>query len=129
MAQLQPTAFIDDAALAAREIEFLPRTCFRGGANLAGSNACGIGIGIDAGRVVGTPAQFTLLDQFGNARNAQISQHIGGLGYSEKGTSSGTSGTLPDAVIRTGPSESDGDITFGGNAALITLAAGWVEGG
>jgi len=126
MAQLDPCYFIDDAAKAAREAE-VPAASFANGANLAGSCAAGIGINMAAGAVVGTPEQFTLLDQFGNARAGQISQHIGGDGYSAAGTSEGSAGTLPDSTIRTGANGAgDGTIPVpAGNATLASLAAGW----
>ena len=99
---------------------------------------------MDQGAVVGTPDQFTLLDQFGNAREAQISQAIGGYPFVDRVAdavpypgSGGTIGTLPDAVIQFGvmptaaakaadPSE-DGEVaTVTGNSTLSSLAAGWV---
>ena len=121
MAQLNPTLFIDDAAVAVRAPE-VPAASFDNGMNLGGC-APGIGINFGAGAVVGTPEQFTLLDQFGNARVAQISQHIGGSGLG-----AGTEGTLPDAVIRSAPNDASGDGSVGAmlNANLNTLTAGWV---
>ena len=85
------------------------------------------------GAVVGEPQQFTLLDQHGNARNAQISQFIGGEPYCDPAnwpSSGGQSGTLPDDVIRFGtPSDTgDGTVTPTGNSALTDLAVGWVAG-
>ena len=115
------TYFTDDAAVTAREAE-APDADFRNGMNNGGSNAPGIGINMLEGAVVGTPEQFTLLDQFENARAAQISQSIGGLPsvprtgdqvftwdrsqplYSANGAASsgGTEGTAPDSVIQYG---------------------------
>ena len=115
------TYFQDDAAVSAREAE-VPEASFDNGMNMGGSNSMGQGINMLEGEVVGTPEQFTLLDQFENARAAQISQSIGGLPsvprtgnqqftwdrsqalYSANGAASsgGTEGTLPDAVIRFG---------------------------
>jgi hypothetical protein len=117
----EPTAFIDSTAQATRAGE-VPNASFTNGMNLGGSNACGIGINMNGGAVVGTPGQYTLLDQFGSPRTAQISQHIGGSGLGE-----GTEGTAPDAVIRFGTPSPDGDgsLTFIGNASLYTLGAGW----
>ena len=118
-----PTFFIDDVAVGVRAPE-VPDASFDDGANLAGSNAAGLGIGIDAGEVDGTFEQFTLLDQFGNTRQAQISQHIGGSGLGD-----GSVGTLPDAIIQTGANDVDGDGTIpivAGGASLVTLLAGWV---
>lgn len=123
------TGFIDDIAVAAREAE-VTAADFDNGMNIAGSCACGIGINMLEGAVVGTPEQFTLLDQFGNAREAQISQHIGGSGLG-----AGSIGTLPDAVIRYGvaPTQAakdadpalDGTIAFTSNSTLSVLATGW----
>ena len=125
----EPTYFIDDAAQTARAAE-VTGADFDNGMNLGGSCACGLGINMNEGAVVGTPPQFTLLDQFGNAREAQISQHIGGSGLGD-----GSSGTLPDAVIRFGtlPTEAakdsdpavDGTIIPVGNSTLSVLADGW----
>lgn len=126
MAQLNPTFFIDDVAQTAREAE-VPAADFDNGCNLAGGGP-GIGINMLAGAVVGTPEQFTLLDQRGDARVGQIGQHIGGSGYSDPGTSSGDIGTLPDATIRTGATSAGGDGVITAprdNANLNTLALGW----
>ena len=118
----EPTFFQDDVAVTARELENTGAS-FVNGANLAGSNAPGIGINMNEGAVVGEPQQFTLLDQHGDAREAQISQHIGGSGLGD-----GSIGTLPDAVIQFGPASASGDgtIVATGNATLSSLAAGWV---
>lgn len=126
----EATYFIDDTARDARELEVV-NASFLNGMNLGGSNACGIGINMNEGAVVGTPEQFTLLDQHGNAREAQISQHIGGSGLGD-----GSAGTLPDAVVRFGdaPTQAakdadsavDGTIINLGNSTLTTLGAGWV---
>lgn len=126
MAQLNPTYFIDDVAQAARAAE-VTAADFDGGCNLAGSCAPGVGINMLGGAVVGTPEQFTLEDQHENARVGQISQHIGGLGYSDVGTSSGDAFTAPESVVRTGTvsTTGDGQITPTGNANLNSLAAGW----
>ena len=120
-----PTFFIEDASVTAREAE-VPLASFDNGCNLAGAGP-GIGINALGGAVVGTPEQFTLLDQFGNARVGQLGQHIGGPGYSAAGTSNGQEGTLPDGVIRTGTVSLTGDgvVTITGNMNLNTLALGW----
>lgn len=133
----EPTYFIDDVARTAREAE-VTAADFDNGMNLGGSNACGIGINMNEGAVVGTPEQFTLLDQFENARAAQISQHIGGEGLTlvaDWPSSGGQEGTLPDAVIRFGtlPTQAakdadtavDGTIIPVGNATLSVLLDGW----
>lgn len=133
----EPTYFIDDVARDARELEVV-NASFLNGMNLGGSNACGIGINMNEGAVVGTPEQFTLLDQFENTRAAQISQHLGGEGLTlvtDWPSSGGQEGTLPDAVIRFGtlPTQAakdadtavDGTIIPVGNATLSVLLDGW----
>lgn len=136
------TYFMDDAAQTARALE-VTAADFTNGMNLGGSNAPGIGINMNEGAVVGTPEQFTLLDQHGNARAAQISQSIGGFPFVDRVAdavpypgSGGTAGTLPDAVIRFGTtptqaakdaaSELDGTVIPVGNSTLSVLATGWV---
>ena len=146
----KPTFFIDDAAFAARGAE-VPGATFNSGCGGGASNAHGIGINVGGGAIIGTPEQFTLNDQFGNARQSQRSQCIGGNGtvprsgnvattwdksqalYSENGAASsgGTEGTAPDAVIRVvadSSAESGGVITLPAEGAWLTdLATGWVE--
>ena len=130
------TAFVDDAAVAFRTAEETNDDAnWQNGMNAVASNAPGIGINQGGGAVVGTPEQFTLLDQFGNAREAQISQVLGGLGFVDRDTvpwpsSGGVEGTLPDGVIRFGPQDAQypdgsGEITFAGNSTLSVLATGW----
>ena len=117
------TFYIEDASVTSREAETTAAD-FDNGVNLAGSNAPGVGINIDGGTTVGTPEQFTLLDQYGNARTTQTSQHIGGGGFvprtgnqaftwdssqalytaSGAASSGGQAGTLPDGSIRAGNS-------------------------
>ena len=124
-----PTIFRDDAATAARAAE-VPNASFYNGVNNAGSCACGIGINADEGAVVGTPNQFTLLDQFGSARAGQISQSIGGYPYvpaSAYPSSGGQSGISPQSTIFVAANSVNGDgtVTNLGNATLDSLAAGW----
>lgn len=135
------TFFIDDIARTARALE-VDAADFDNGMNLGASNAPGIGINMNEGAVVGTPEQFTLLDQHGNAREAQISQSIGGFPFVNRVAlavpypgSGGTIGTLPDAVIRFGdtPTQAakdaaddlDGTVIPIGNSTLSVLADGW----
>ena len=127
MAQLQPTYYVDPASASSREAEATAAD-FKAGMNLSGSNAPGIGINMEAGAVVGTPEQFTLLDQAGAVREPQASQFIGGPGYSAAGTSAGQEGALPGKAILSGPNTAAGDgaITSNGDANLETLANGWV---
>ena len=117
-----PVFFVDDAAVTARSAE-VPDADWAGGNNVAASCAHGLGINYGEGAIVGTPNQFTLLDQRGNARVPQTSQLIGGSGLG-----AGVSGTAPDASIRAGTPTADGlgTVTPIANAVLNTLAAGWV---
>ena len=131
------TYFTDDVARVAREAEVVDAS-FINGCNFAGSNAVGLGINIDGGAVVGTPEQFTLLDQNELARTAQRSQFIGGSPYvlnADYPSSGGNEGTAPDAVIYAGSSPTnaqkeanpalDGVANKVGNATLTDLATGW----
>ena len=138
----EPTVFQDDAAQTARALE-VPASDFQNGMNLGGSCAPGIGINMNEGAVVGTPEQFTLLDQFGNARVPQISQSIGGFPFVDRVAdavpwpgSGGTEGTLPDGAVRFGTNPTnaakaaadpsiDGTLIPNDNCALESLAAGW----
>ena len=139
-----PTYFTDDAARIARGPE-VPLANFVNGTNMAASNASGIGINIGGGAVVGTPEQFTLLDQDQEIRVGQRSQSIGGWPYVKRtaGTgqvpypsSGGTEGDLPAASIYTGtlPTQAakdansalKGTVIKTGNASLAALATGWL---
>ncbi len=134
------TMFQDPVAVAARALE-VPDAEFDNGMNLGGSCAPGIGINMLEGSVVGTPEQFTLLDQQGNARTPQIGQSIGGLPYVNRAvvlqpSSGGTEGTEPNETIQFGdaPTQAakdadphlDGTLIVTGESALVDLAAGWV---
>ena len=132
------TTFFDVDARTLREAE-VPGATFNNGMNMGGSNAMGIGINMLEGAVVGSDEQFTLLDQHGNARNAQISQSIGGYPYvpsSDYPSSGGQEGTLPEAVIGFGDSPTqaakdadpalDGTIIITEASSLLVLDNGWV---
>lgn len=136
----EPTIFQDDAAKTAREAEVVAAS-FDNGMNLGGSCAPGLGINMNEGSVVGTPEQFTLLDQRGNARVPQTSQSIGGLPFVDRSSvpwpgSGGTEGTLPDGSIRfgTNPTQAakdadpalDGTLVPIANAVLNNITEGWV---
>lgn len=136
-----PTALVIDASVTAREAE-VPAANFDNGMNMAASCAPGIGINMLQGAVVGTPNQFTLLDQgrpVGSggdqipvARDPQISQAIGG-----NGLGAGLEGTEPEPAIRYGTLATaaekladpavDGVVTFIANSDLLVLATGWDE--
>ena len=111
----------------------VPSADFNNGVNAGGSNCPGIGIGIDQGAVVGTPEQFTLLDQRGAARTPQVSQVIGGVGlttaaeYPSSGGSSDLADAVPIDVASPADNSGDGSFFVSGGAALPTLAGGWVE--
>jgi hypothetical protein len=107
-----PTFYIDTSAVAARTSE-VPDASFINGMNAGGSNACGVGVNADEGAVVGTPAQFTLLDQAGAARTPQLSSILGSL--------------IPSALfIGTNSATGDGTPASLGGATLASLGAGWV---
>jgi len=128
-------AFVDDAAVTAGEAR-VPAADFDNGVNAGASCAPGIGIATDQANLQNTLPNWTLLDQHGNARNAQIGQCIGGPGISAAGTSAGQEGTLPDAVIRlwtnpvnvNGAPNPVGAPVGDGDAILIDLAVGWTSG-
>ena len=143
----EPTYFQDDVAMTARALE-VAEADFLNGMNMGGSCAPGIGINMNEGAIVGTPEQFTLLDQ-GNAftpeapraRTPAFSQSIGGLPYVDRGTvpwpgSGGTTTTLPEGSVRFGDSPTqaaidadpalNGTIIPIGNSTLVSLAGGWV---
>ena len=131
MAQAQASFFIDDTGLTALSAR-VPAAINNSGMTYGGSNSPGIGISTSNPLLEESLPSWTLLDQFGNARVNQISQHIGGPGISDAGTSSGQEGTLPDATVRLAlqaDMTGDGALAFPKfGAALVTLAAGWVPG-
>lgn len=127
------TFFQDDSAVTSRTAEETNDDAnWDNGMNLVASNAPGVGINQGGGAVVGTPEQFTLLDQgrpvesggsqTPTAREAQLSQLLGGGGfvprtgnvattwdksqalYSESGAASsgGDAGALPEDVVQFG---------------------------
>ena len=112
MAASLPTAFRDDSNVRDTEV---PNADWDAGMNWGGSNAPGIGINMLQGAIVGTPEQFTLIDQFGDVRVPQVSAQIG----HEDG----------DAVrYGTNDSGGSGELTPTSNCTLNTLSAGWVAG-
>lgn len=120
----QPATFIDVDARAVRVSE-VSGASFLNGMN---NSSCQPGIGISNGPtdLVGTPEQFTLLDQNAAARTPQLGQSLGGvaLGAGETVVASQAI-DLVDAADNSG----DGTVTVDGTGAtLTTLAAGWVAG-
>lgn len=106
-----PTYMVDPAKVIARKLE-VTAADFDGGANLAASNACGIGVNMAGGAIGGEAQEFTLLDQAAAARTPQDSQVLGGTPLP----------LLTGAVSTTG----DGTVTGIQDATLATLGAGWV---
>ncbi len=126
----EPSYFLNDSAVISRTAE-TPDADWAGGCNVSGSNAHGVGINYLGGAVVGEPQQFTLLSQFEQPRTPQVSQSIGGDGYTPNGiypSSGGQEGQLPGDSIRVGTPSASGDGTVAGigNATLTTLNEGWV---
>ena len=111
-----PTFYVDGVAIAARKAEAsqsIPVGSWDGGMNAGASNAAGVGINQAGGAVVGTPEQFTLLDQAAAARTPQDSQIIGGTASPlDVGTNAATGSGVP---------------TVTGEATLVSLAAGWTS--
>ncbi len=122
------TFFVDDEAVTAL-IARVPAAIGNSGMFGGASNSPGIGISTENPNLEESLPSWTLQDQFGNARNAQRGQHIGGAGISDPGTSSGTSGTLPAATIRlydNATQDGSGTITLPADgASLVDLAVGW----
>lgn len=127
MAKSLCSVFVDDAAIALRTAE-VPGASWNSGM-FGGNCQPGIGISTEQTDLGQSLPNWTLLDQFENARVGQIGQNVGGSGYSDPGTSSGQEGTLPDATIRLADQDSldgSGTLSFPApNAELVTLAAGW----
>ena len=129
--QSQASFFIDDVGLAVLA-DRVPNAIVNSGMTYGASCAPGIGISTENPELGESLPNWTLLDQFGNTRANQRSQHIGGDGISEAGTSSGQEGTLPDSTIRLAE---EADMTGNGalafpkfGAALNSLAIGWEPG-
>ena len=123
------TVFVDDATFAARSAE-VPDAEWNSGM-LGGGGGAPVGIGPQAGLEESLP-NWTLLDQFGNARDGQIGQYIGGSGYTDPADyplSGGDEGTAPDSTIRVQDNEDmtgDGALSFPApNAVLTDLDVGW----
>ena len=130
---LSPTVYLSETAGTARASE-VSEDSFTNGCNLAGSNACGIGIGVEGGAVVNQPQQFTLIDQKGDARTPQASQHIGGVGYTgteaypSSGGDEGFNGSTPIAAVEPAADGKGGETVLGA-AELASATEGWVVEG
>ena len=120
----QAATFIDNDARAVRVGE-VPNASFVDGMN---NGSCQPGVGITSGPtdLVGTPEQFTLLDQNEAARTPQLGQSLGGVALGE-----GQDVVASQAIDLIDPANDTGDGTGtvdGTGATLTTLAAGWVAG-
>jgi hypothetical protein len=133
------STFRDTAAVALRELEVVGAD-FANGMNNGGCQP-GIGISVGGGAVVGTPEQFTLEDQFEAIRVPQVSQVLGGLGYTDYDdypSSGGIEGngsahaqfvvpvSMPTNAEKEADPSLDGTVTVLGTANLQTIEAGWV---
>ena len=121
----QQATFIDNDARALRAAEINPEASFVNGMNNASCQP-GVGISGDNPDLIGTPEQFTLLDQDGAARTPQLGQSIGGVAFED-----GDDGVATQAIDLVDPADDSGDGTVtvdGTGATLTTLAAGWVPG-
>jgi hypothetical protein len=120
----QAATFIDVTARATRVGE-VPNASFVNGMN-NGSCQPAVGISGDVTNLVGTPEQFTLLDQDGAARTPQLGQSLGGVALGDgEGVVANQAIDLVDAADASG----DGTVSVDGTGAtLTTLSAGWVAG-
>jgi hypothetical protein len=136
-----PTVHDKDAAVTPRALE-VPGASFANGVNEAICNP-GIGIATDNPDLDESLPSWTLLDQDGDARDPQITQHIGGAGYVDRSTvdwpsSGGVEGkgtdaidcvTMPTQAEKDADSALDGAVgAVDGQALLQSLDLGWVSG-
>ena len=128
----QATTFRNTTAIAARTPE-VPAADWAGGMNNA-SCLPGVGVATDVPNLTGDPNGWTLEDQFEVARTPQVSQVIGGNGYTPDSaypSSGGVPGNGSDqAQFIIGVQNPDypnaaGTVTVDGTANLVSLAAGW----
>ena len=122
----QPTSFIDATSVTAREAE-VPLAAFDNGMNLGGSNAPGLGIAtageIQTQDLDESLPNWTLLDQDEDAREPQVSQHIGGDGLDD-----GVAGKGTVAIdVNVNDAAGDGSATIDGVATLADLSVGWTS--
>ena len=123
---LNPTYTYDFLSANVRTPEVGDGSCFIGGVNNAGLNTPGIGIGVDAGAIVGTPEQFTLLNQHELPRSPVIGGAIGGVALGEGDT---WQAAFDSVVLATGDNNVDGEGTVGELAfvGLTDLNTGWTR--
>ena len=122
----QPTSFLDATSVTAREAE-VPLAAFDNGMNLGGSNAPGLGIAtageIQTQDLDESLPNWTLLDQDEDAREPQVSQHIGGDGLDD-----GVAGKGTVAIdVNVNDAAGDGSATIDGVATLADLSVGWTS--
>jgi len=116
---MQRPYFNSPTAIASRQSE-VPLADFAGGMNPNGSNAGGIGIGLDNPNLSGEPDEFTLLDQDTDPRTPQNSQFIGGIPLAD-----GVEGKGTEPISVTDDQDENGEPVRDGSATLASLAAGW----
>ena len=141
MAQSAISFFKDDTAVSAMETR-VPDAVSNSGVEAGGSNAPGIGISTENPGLDESLPNWTLENQFGQPRNPQTSQHIGGSGITQTSDwpgSGGAEGIEPEAPIRLATEDSlptyseklaDGEVDGAvqgatPNASLSDLADGW----
>lgn len=113
MAQNEVTYLLNGTSVTARAAEVAGGAgAFAGGANLAASNAPGIGVATANGK--SSLNDWTVLDQAGAARDPQDSQHIGG-----DGLGAGDATNTPINV--------DGGADLNDTVSLTVEATGWVK--
>jgi hypothetical protein len=137
-----PTTVAKDAAITPRALE-VPAADFTNGCNIAAECAPGFGIATDNAGLEKSLPNWTLLDQDGDVRDPQHSQHLGGAGYVNRSSvpwssSGGAEGkgtdildcaTMPTQAAKDADHEQDGTVgAVDGQALLQDLALGWVSG-
>jgi hypothetical protein len=110
MAQSAAQFFQNETAKQTRELD-VPEASWSDGVNRGASNTCGIGIASANGEC--KLEDWTLLDQHGDARTPQMSQHIGGGGLG--------GGDRESYQINAQNAGDDNSEAF----ALNTVAEGW----
>jgi len=128
-----PTTFRNTTAITARKLD-VPDADFDGGCNNAGG-APGIGVATDNPGLDESLPNWTLEDQFEAARDPQVSQVIGGNGYTDQSTEYPLSGGVPgngsdqaEFIVQVTnpvyPNEA-GTVTVVDTMGLVSLATGW----
>ena len=127
-----PVTFRNTTAIAARALEVTDADWDNGMNNSC--NCPGVGVATDNSGLDESLPEWTLLDQFGDARVPQVSQLIGGNGFtpeSDYPLSGGVSGNGSDqaqflvGVANPDFPDNDGTVVVQGTANLADLAVGW----